>query len=38
MKLHLYFAKRFLFSFVAMLFVLALVFVLLDMVEGMRNV
>ncbi len=37
MKLHLYFAKRFLFSFVAMLFVLALVFVLLDMVEGMRK-
>ncbi|MDA5094484.1 LPS export ABC transporter permease LptG [Aliiroseovarius sp. KMU-50] len=37
MKLHLYFARRFLFSFFAMLFVLGLVFVLLDMVEGMRK-
>lgn len=37
MKLHFYFARRFLFSFMAMFMVLALVFVLLDMVEGMRK-
>ncbi|UWP99604.1 LPS export ABC transporter permease LptG [Aliiroseovarius crassostreae] len=37
MRLHLYFARRFLFSFVTMLVVLGLVFVLLDMVEGMRK-
>lgn len=37
MKLHFYFARRFLFSFFAMFIVLGLVFVLLDMVEGMRK-
>ncbi len=37
MKLHFYIARRFLFSFAAMLMVLGLIFVLLDMVESMRK-
>ncbi|MCK0138946.1 LPS export ABC transporter permease LptG [Aliiroseovarius sp. F47248L] len=37
MKLHLYIARRFLFAFLTMLVVLAMIFVLLDMVESMRR-
>ncbi len=37
MKLHFYIARRFLFAFLTMLFVLAMIFVLLDMVESMRR-
>lgn len=37
MRLHLYIARRFLRAFLSMLFVLAMIFVLLDMVEGMRK-
>ncbi|SMR71726.1 lipopolysaccharide export system permease protein [Aliiroseovarius halocynthiae] len=37
MRLHLYIARRFLRAFFSMLIVLAMIFVLLDMVEGMRR-
>ena len=37
MKLHLYIARRFMFAFLTMLVVLAMLFVLLDMVESMRR-
>ncbi|WP_371171008.1 LPS export ABC transporter permease LptG [Aliiroseovarius sp. 2305UL8-7] len=37
MKLHFYIARRFLFAFLTMLFVLGMIFVLLDMVESMRK-
>ncbi|WP_432449891.1 LPS export ABC transporter permease LptG [Aliiroseovarius marinus] len=37
MKLHLYIARRFLRTFLMMLIVLAVIFVLLDMVESMRR-
>ncbi|MHA6267953.1 LPS export ABC transporter permease LptG [uncultured Aliiroseovarius sp.] len=37
MTLHLYIARRFLYAFLTMLVVLAMIFVLLDMVESMRR-